>query len=190
VSDGPWLVVGLGNPGERYAGTRHNVGAMVVGELAGRAGGRLSVLKGRRASVLEGRLVGQRVVLAVPSSYMNSSGGPVSSLLAYYKAGVDGLVVVHDELDLPFGQIRVKRGGGSSHNGLRDVDKALGTPDYLRVRVGVDRPPGPADPDYVLRPFSPLQRKELPMVLADAADAVEVLLTSSLEEAQNKLHAR
>ena len=173
--DSPWLVVGLGNPGERYAATRHNAGAMVLEVLAGRVGGRLA---------------GQRVTLAVPSSYMNESGGPVKGLLDYYKVGPERLVVVHDELDLPFGRVRLKRGGSAGgHNGLRSIDKSTGTPEYLRVRVGVDRPPGPADPDYVLKGFKPNERKELPLVLEDAADAVEDLLTSTLEAAQQRWHA-
>ncbi len=188
--DSPWLVVGLGNPGERYAATRHNAGAMVLEVLAGRVGGRLAAARGRRASTVEGRLAGQRVTLAVPSSYMNESGGPVKGLLDYYKVGAERLVVVHDELDLPFGRVRLKRGGSAGgHNGLRSIDKSTGTPDYLRVRVGVDRPPGPADPDYVLKGFKPNERKELPLVLEDAADAVEDLLTSTLEAAQQRWHA-
>jgi PTH1 family peptidyl-tRNA hydrolase len=191
---GPWLVVGLGNPGERYAGTRHNAGEMVLGTLAGRVGGRLSPVKGRRAAVLEGRLAGERVALAVPMSYMNESGGPVKGLLDWFKIPVEQLIVVHDELDVPFGRLRLKRGGGAGgHNGLRSIDQALlrsglGN-DYLRVRVGVDRPPGPADPDYVLKGFKPGERKELPLLLEDAADAVESLLTGTLEAAQQKWHA-
>src|SRR5579885_2256645 len=137
AGDGPWLVVGLGNPGERYARTRHNAGAMVIDVLAGRVGGKLSPLKGKRAVALQGRLVNEPVVLAVPSSYMNESGGPVRSLVDYYGTGAERLIVVHDELDLPFGRLKLKRGGGAGgHNGLRSIDKSLGTPEYLRVRVG------------------------------------------------------
>ena len=190
AGDGPWLVVGLGNPGDRYARTRHNAGAMVVDVLAARVGGKLSPLKGKRALVLQGRLAGVPVVLAVPSSYMNESGGPVRSLVDYYGSGAERLIVVHDELDLDFGRLKLKRGGGAGgHNGLRSIDKSLGTPEYLRVRIGVDRPPGPADPDYVLREFKSNERKELPLVLEDAADAVEDLMTRTLEEAQNRHHA-
>lgn len=190
AGDGPWLVVGLGNPGERYAKTRHNAGAMVIDVLVGRVGGKLSPLKGKRALAAQGRLVDEPVVLAVPSSYMNESGGPVRSLVDYYGSGVERLIVVHDELDLDFGRLKLKRGGGAGgHNGLRSIDKSLGTPEYLRVRFGVSRPPGPADPDYVLREFKSSERKELPLLLEDAADAVEDLMTCTLEEAQNRHHA-
>jgi PTH1 family peptidyl-tRNA hydrolase len=190
VADGPWLVVGLGNPGERYAKTRHNAGAMAVDVLAGRVGGKLSPLKGKRALVLQGRLANEPVVLAVPSSYMNESGAPVRSLVDYYGSGTERLIVVHDELDLDFGRLKLKLGGGAGgHNGLRSIDKALGSPEYLRVRIGVSRPPGPADPDYVLREFKPNERKELPLLLEDAADAVEDLMTRGLVEAQNRHHA-
>jgi len=192
VAEGPWLVVGLGNPGPAYAGTRHNAGALVLDELAARVGGAFRALKGRRAEVLEGRLAGLRAVLARPSSYMNESGGPVRSLVDFYKVPAAQLVVVHDELDVPFGEVRLKQGGGhGGHNGLRDIDRALGSKDYLRVRVGIGRPPGRMDPaDYVLKDFAVADRKELPFVLDRAADAVEALLTGGLLEAQNQFHAR
>jgi len=192
VAEGPWLVVGLGNPGPAYAGTRHNAGALVLDELAARVGGAFGALKGRRAEVLEGRLAGLRAVLARPSSYMNESGGPVRSLVDFYKVPAAQLVVVHDELDVPFGEVRLKQGGGhGGHNGLRDIDRALGSKDYLRVRVGIGRPPGRMDPaDYVLKDFAVADRKELPFVLDRAADAVEALLTGGLLEAQNQFHAR
>lgn len=187
-------MVGLGNPGPTYAGNRHNVGVMVLEELAERAGIRLSPGKGARARGLsgEGRLAGRRVVLARPTSYMNESGGPVRSLLDYHSIDPADLVVVHDELDIPFATVRLKRGGGEGgHNGLRSISRSIGTKDYLRVRVGVGRPPGRQDPaDFVLRDFSATERKELPFVVAEAADAAELLLAQGLEAAQNEVHPR
>jgi PTH1 family peptidyl-tRNA hydrolase len=192
----PWLVIGLGNPGPRYAGTRHNVGAMVVDELAARAGAALRTHKARasaaqvRVGTGPGGVPGPPAVLAVPTSYMNESGGPVKALLSFFSVPAERLVV-HDELDLDPGVVRLKRGGGEGgHNGLRSVSSALGTRDYLRVRVGIGRPPGRMDPaDYVLRDFSPGERKELPFVVGDAADAVEELVTLGLLDAQQRVHA-
>jgi PTH1 family peptidyl-tRNA hydrolase len=193
-----WLVVGLGNPGPRYAGNRHNVGAMVVDELASRhGGGRLKSHKTRagvaeaRLGVLPGGAPGPRAVLAVPSSYMNESGGPVKALLQFYGLTADRLVVIHDELDIPAAAVRLKQGGGEGgHNGLRSISSALGTRDYLRVRVGIGRPPGRMDPaDFVLRDFSVAERKELPFLLGDAADAVEQLVTEGLPAAQQRWHS-
>ncbi len=188
--EGPWLVVGLGNPGAEYAATRHNAGAMVVEVLAQRAGGTLRPAKGRRAETLEGRLVGRRVLLARPTSSMNESGAPVRGLADWAKVALERVVVVHDELDIGAGALRVKRGGGhGGHNGLRDIDKALGSKDYLRVRVGIGRPPGRQDPaDYVLKPFGATERKELPFLLAAAADAVESLLVEPLEAVQQRVN--
>jgi PTH1 family peptidyl-tRNA hydrolase len=190
VADDLWLVVGLGNPGPKYAGNRHNVGFFVLDLLAERVGARFKAHKGR-ADVVEGRLAGQRVVLAKPSSYMNESGGPVASLRDFYKVPVERIVVVHDELDVPFASLKLKRGGGDNgHNGLRSLTKSLGSKEYLRVRFGVGRPPGRQDPaDFVLKDFSSTERKELPFLVDRAADAVEALLTSSLESAQNTFHA-
>jgi len=194
VSEGPFLVVGLGNPGPGYAGNRHNVGVRVLEELAARAGIRLSAGKGARARALagEGRLAGRRVVLARPLTYMNESGSPVRRLLDYHSVPVEDLVVVHDELDLPFAAVRLKRGGGEGgHNGLRSISRSTGTKDYLRVRVGIGRPPGRQDPaDFVLKDFSAVERKELDLLVAEAADAVEALLVRGLEAAQNEVHAR
>ncbi|MEV8157777.1 aminoacyl-tRNA hydrolase [Kocuria salsicia] len=187
------LVVGLGNPGDAYAGTRHNVGAMVVAELARRAGEKLSAHRAR-AAVAETRMRpgSPRLVLAQPLSYMNVSGGPVSALAKYYSLGLEDLVVVHDDVDLPFGAVKLKRGGGEGgHNGLRDITKAMGGRDYVRVRVGVGRPPGRMDTaDYVLKRFSGAQAKELPLLVSDAADAVEMLTEQGLTEAQQHFHAR
>ncbi|MFW2512189.1 aminoacyl-tRNA hydrolase [Demequina sp. SO4-13] len=186
------LVIGLGNPGEEYAGTRHNVGQMVVDELARRASTTLSVHKKTRTHSATARLAGDMVVLGVPMSYMNVSGGPVSSLAKYHSVEPTSVIVIHDDLDIPYGSVRLKRGGGAGgHNGLKDVAKALGTPDYLRVRVGVDRPPGRMDPAaYVLKPFSASERKELPLVISDAADAVEAVLSDGLEAAQQRFHTK
>ena len=192
VPDSPFLVVGLGNPGPGYAGNRHNIGAMVLDELARRAGVRLSPGKGARARALaaEGRLAGRRVVLARPLTYMNESGGPVRGLLDYHSLPVDSLVVVHDELDIPFSAVRLKCGGGEGgHNGLRSITRFTGTKDYLRVRVGVGRPPGRMDTaDFVLKDFAAAEKKELPFLLDDAADAVETVVRDGLPAAQQKFH--
>ena len=190
MTDERFLIVGLGNPGPRYAGTRHNAGFLVVDELAARIGGSFKAHRAR-ADVVEGRVAGQPVVLAKPKSYMNESGGPVVAVGRFYKVGVDRIVVVHDELDLPFGGLRLKRGGGEGgHNGLRSTSAALGSKDYLRVRVGIGRPPGRQDPaDYVLREFAAGERKELALVVDRAADAVETLLAKGLEAAQNEFNS-
>jgi peptidyl-tRNA hydrolase, PTH1 family len=184
-----WLVAGLGNPGTQYARNRHNCGFMTADVLAGRMGARFTRERSR-AMVAAGRLAGSAVTLAKPLSFMNLSGGPVAAVRSYYKVPVERIVVVHDELDLPFGVVRLKQGGGDGgHNGLRSVTAALGTRDYLRVRVGIGRPPGRMDPaDYVLRDFSPAERKLLPDVLERSADAVESLLAHGLAAAQNEFH--
>jgi peptidyl-tRNA hydrolase, PTH1 family len=189
VGDERQLTVGLGNPGPRYAGTRHNIGFEVVGLLAERLGGKFKAHKGR-CDVVEGRLAGAPVVLAKPKSYMNISGGPVVSISRFYKVPVERIVVVHDELDLPFGSLRLKRGGGhGGHNGLRSISTALGNREYLRVRFGIGRPPGRQDPaDFVLREFTPAERKELPFLVDRAADAVELLIAQGLEAAQNRFN--
>jgi len=189
VSEAIALVVGLGNPGTGYTGTRHNVGAMVLDQLAARVGGRLKAHKGG-ADVLEGRLGSRRVVLAKPRSYMNVSGGPVAATARFFKVPPADLVVVHDELDLDFGVLKLKRGGGEGgHNGLRSISTSLGTRDYLRVRVGIGRPPGRMDPaDYLLRNFSTAERRELEFLVDRAADAVEDLLSTGLTATQNRFH--
>jgi peptidyl-tRNA hydrolase, PTH1 family len=186
-----WLIVGLGNPGPEYSHNRHNVGQMVLDELAARAGGKFKSHK-TRAQVLEGRLGigGPRLVLAKPQSYMNVSGGPVSALAQFYGIDPAHVIAVHDEIDIPFDTVRLKIGGGEGgHNGLRDISKALGTKDYLRVRVGVGRPPGRMDTaDFVLRDFSAPEKKDLPFLIDAAADAVEVLVKDGLPAAQQKFH--
>jgi len=192
VTDARWLVAGLGNPPDEYAGTRHNVGAELVERLASDAGTSLS--RNRRAGcrTAEVRLGGAPVVLAVPESYMNVSGGPVQRAAGWYRVPIDRVVVCHDDLDLPLGELRLKRGGGSGgHNGLKDLDRALGTPGYLRVRIGVGRPPGDgAAADHVLRPFAAAEREVVATVLTTAAAAVATLITDGLETAQNRHHGR
>jgi peptidyl-tRNA hydrolase, PTH1 family len=172
MADERFLIVGLGNPGPRYAGTRHNAGFLIVDELASRVGGSFKAHKGR-ADIVEGRLAGQPVVLAKPKSFMNESGGPIVAISRFYKIDIARIVVVHDELDLPFGALRLKRGGGEGgHNGLRSTSASLGSKEYLRVRFGIGRPPGRQDPaEYVLREFAAAERKELPLLLDRAADA-------------------
>lgn len=194
AGSGPDLVVGLGNPGPEYAAHRHNVGFMVVDLLAQRLGARFKRQGRSRAQVCEGWLGGpggQKVILAKPLSFMNLAGGPVSAIANFYGTGLDRLVVVHDELDLPFGTLRLKRGGGEGgHNGLRSVSRSMSGKDYARVRFGIGRPPGRQDPaDFVLRSFTTTERKELDYLLDRAADAVEALVQGGLESAQNTFHA-
>ena len=165
---------------------------MVLAELADRAGSAFRSHK-TNSMVAEGRtgLEGPRLVLAKPNSFMNLSGGPVSALSRFYKLDASRMIVVHDELDIPFDSIKLKQGGGhGGHNGLRDIISALGTGDFIRVRVGIGRPPGRQDPaDWVLDPFGAAERKNLPILLADAADAVEQLVDEGLLAAQQKHHA-
>ncbi len=190
-----WLVVGLGNPGPTYAGHRHNLGYLVVEELADRMGSGFRAHKNGRADVVEGRLTppgtpGPRVVLARPRCYMNESGGVVASLTSYYRVPAERLVVVHDEIDLPFGGLRVKLGGGDNgHNGLRSVRSSMGTGDYHRVRLGVGRPPGRQEvADFLLSNFNPTERKELGHAVVEAADAVESLVRSGLAHTQQSFN--
>lgn len=187
-----WLIVGLGNPGPRYELTRHNVGQLVLDELAARRGETFRAHKAN-ARVAETwlRPGGAKLVLAKPNTFMNVSGGPVAGLAKFYGIGADHVVVVHDELDIPFDSIKLKTGGGhGGHNGVRDVAKALGSADFARVRVGIGRPPGRQDPaDWVLDPFGAGERKNLPILLGDAADAVEQLVGEGLVAAQQKHHA-
>ena len=185
-----WLIAGLGNPGPQYVGNRHNVGFMAADELAARMGARLRRDRSR-AQVATGRLADVPVVLAKPMTFMNLSGRPVAALRSFYKIPSDRLVVLHDELDIPFGVIRLKLGGGDNgHNGLRSLTAALGTRDYFRVRLGIGRPPGRMDPaDFVLHDFSAAEREHLPGLLARCADAAETLLRQGLQAAQNEFHA-
>jgi PTH1 family peptidyl-tRNA hydrolase len=193
VSDeAPWLVVGLGNPGREYAGHRHNVGFMVADLLASRVGAKFGRSKRSHAEVAEGRLGfgGPKLVLVKPLTYMNLSGAPVVALSQFFKVPVTNVVAVHDELDVPFGQVRAKRGGGEGgHNGLRSMSKSLSVKDYARVRFGIGRPPGRQDPaDYVLSDFSAVERKELDFLVDRAADVVEAIVLEGVEWAQNKYH--
>ncbi|MFE9205283.1 aminoacyl-tRNA hydrolase [Micromonospora sp. NPDC006431] len=189
---GPWLVVGLGNPGREYAGNRHNVGFMVADLLAGRLGAKFGRHKRAVAEAAEGRLGfgGPKLVLVKPLTYMNLSGGPVVALAQFHKIPPGRVIAVHDELDIPYGQLRVKCGGGEGgHNGLRSMSKSLGTKDYVRVRFGIGRPPGRQDPaDYVLSDFSSLERKELEFLVDRAADVVESVVTRGVEPTQNLYH--
>jgi len=192
-----WLVVGLGNPGPAYAGNRHNVGQMVVAELARRASATFTSHRARarvadiRLGVLPGGAPGPQVLLAEPLTYMNLSGGPVSALARYVDVPAERIVVVHDELDIPFASVRLKAGGGEGgHNGLRSISSSLGTKDYLRVRVGVGRPPGRMDAaDFVLKDFSTVERRELAWLVDSAADAVEMVVLQGLTVAQLRFHS-
>ena len=184
------VVVGLGNPGPRYAGTRHNAGFLVLDLLAIRAGGSFKAFKGSggQAEILETRIGSRPVILMKPTTYMNESGGPVAGVARFYKVPVEHIVAVHDELDLPFGVLRLKSGGGEAgHNGLRSLVASLGSKDFARVRFGVGRPPGRQDAaDYVLRDFATPERKELEFLIDRAADSVESILVAGLEAAQNE----
>ncbi|SDY03022.1 peptidyl-tRNA hydrolase [Micromonospora pattaloongensis] len=188
----PWLVVGLGNPGREYARNRHNVGFMVVELLAGRMGAKFSRHRRAVAEVAEGRLGmgGPKLVLVKPLTYMNLSGGPAVALSQFYKVPVDQVIAVHDELDIDYGQLRAKRGGGEGgHNGLRSMSKSLGSKEYARVRFGIGRPPGRQDPaDYVLSDFSATERKELEFLVDRAADVVEAIVNHGVEWTQNAYH--
>ncbi|WP_311161805.1 aminoacyl-tRNA hydrolase [Rothia dentocariosa] len=188
-----WLIVGLGNPGPEYEKTRHNIGQMVVDELAREVGGGFKKHGRARAQVLEGRLGigGPKVVLAKPLTYMNTSGGPVSALAQFYDINPDRIIAVHDELDIPFDTIKLKIGGGEGgHNGLRDITKALGTKDYYRVRSGIGRPPGRMNTaDYVLKPFTAAEVKDLPFLIDNSVDAVAMLITDGLTAAQQRFHS-
>lgn len=193
-----WLIVGLGNPGQQYAQNRHNIGAMVLDALAQDVGGSLTRHKAR-AAVLDGRLgvlpggvPGPRVVLARPATYMNLSGGPVAALCQFYSVPPEHVLVIHDELDLPEHTLRLKRGGGEGgHNGLKSISAALGTRDYLRLRIGIGRPPGRMDAaDYVLQNFPTAQLTEVAVTVQQAADVVRDVVERGLERTQNALHAQ
>lgn len=187
----PLLVVGLGNPGPQYAKTRHNVGFMVADLLAARIGAPFTVHKKSGAEIVTGRLGGRPVVLAKPRTYMNESGRHVGPLAKFYSVPPGDVIVLHDELDIAFGKIRLKLGGGEGgHNGLRSLVNALGTKDFQRVRIGIGRPPGRKDPAaFVLEPFNATERDEVPTICEQAADATELLLELGVEPAQNLVHA-
>ena len=187
-----WLIVGLGNPGPNYAKTRHNIGQMVLDELAKEVGGSFKKHSKASAVVVEGRLGfgGPKVILMKSLGYMNTSGGPVSAIAKFYSIDPDHIIVVHDELDIPFDTIKVKIGGGEGgHNGLRDITKALGSKDYYRVRTGIGRPPGRMDTaDFVLKPFSSIEAKDLPFLISNAADATMMLVKEGLLATQQRYH--
>lgn len=187
-----WLVVGLGNPPGEYGGTRHNIGQDVVRALGLRLGASFSGHKApAQAADTFDRPGGTPLTLALPHGYMNRTGGPVQALLRFYRLGPERLIVVHDDLDLDLGVLRLKCGGGTAgHNGLRDIAQRIGSPDFYRVRVGIGRPPGrqPAK-DYVLRRFATTERDDVEAVVARAGDAVLDLVTQGLEPAQNRHHA-
>ncbi len=187
----PLLVVGLGNPGPNYARTRHNLGFVVADLLAQRMGSKFKVHKRSGAEIITGRLGGAAVVLAKPRTYMNESGRQVAPLAKFYSVPPSDVIVVHDELDLEFGRVRLKLGGGEGgHNGLRSVAAALGTKDFLRVRIGIGRPPGRKDPAaFVLENFTAKERPEVGAICEQAADAAELLIELGLEPAQNRVHA-
>ncbi len=190
VSDA-WLIVGLGNPGAKYEPTRHNVGQMALDVLADRRGAKFSAHR-TNSRVAEGflRPGGPKLIMAKSNGYMNTSGGPVSALAKYFDVPAERVVVLHDELDLPFDTLKMKQGGGhGGHNGLRDIAKALGTPEFLRVRIGIGRPPGQQDPaDFVLRPFASSETATLAVLLEDAADATEAVVGEGLLAAQQRFH--
>ena len=186
------LVIGLGNPGDEYAGTRHNAGAEVVELLATRHGARLRASQ-EHALTADVRVDGKRVALAFPQTYMNDSGRSVAALVR--RTGVtepDHLVVVHDELDLPLGRLQLKEGGGlAGHNGLKSIRDHLHTTDFLRVRIGIGKPPGRQDgADHVLRRPTKAQREELDVIVQEAADAVECILTDGIAVAMNRYNQR
>ena len=192
TDDATWLVVGLGNPGKEYAANRHNVGFMVADLLASRLGAKFGRSKRAHADVAEGRLGfgGPKLILAKPLTFMNLSGAPVVALAQFFKVPIERVIAVHDELDVPYGQVRAKRGGGEGgHNGLRSMSKSLSSKEYARVRFGIGRPPGRQDPaDYVLSDFGAAERKELEFLVDRAADVVEAVVLDGVEWAQNKYH--
>lgn len=190
MSDERWLVVGLGNPEDEYGGTRHNIGADVVRAFARRERTELSRNKRARCEVAEVRRGQHRFVLAVPEGYMNNAGGPVQQAASWYSIPPDRVIVVHDEVDLPVAALRLKFGGGTAgHNGLKDVQRALGTPDFYRVRIGVGRPEGRvATKDHVLRRFPPKEREQVDVTVEEAIDAIEHLVAEGLEPTQNRYH--
>ena len=186
-----WVIIGLGNPGERYEKTRHNAGVIVLESLLARAGSKPKRHKSG-CVVAEGDVGGRPAILARPLSYMNESGRPVRELLRWYKVPSEHLIVVHDEVDIPFGQVRVKNGGGTAgHNGLGSLVNHLGTKDFVRIRTGVGRPRGQAETsDHVLGRFSSSERKELPSLVERASDAVERVVEVGVERAMNEFNTR
>lgn len=190
MSDNTWLIVGLGNPGDEYAKTRHNIGAMVVEGWARELGWKLTRSKKAQALVAEGRVRDDKVILVFPQTYMNLSGAAVKALMLFYKINADRIIVLHDELDIPFEAIRMKIGGGDNgHNGLRSIRSAIGHGDWLRVRLGIGRPPGQQDPAaFVLKAFASAEAKQLPVFVSRAIEAVETLMSAGLDVAQSRFN--
>lgn len=192
MADG-WIIVGLGNPGAKYETTRHNIGQLALDVLADRLGSGFASHR-TNARIAEGHLLpgGPKLILAKSNGFMNTSGGPVAALSSYFGVSADRIIVLHDDLDIPFDTVKLKRGGGhGGHNGLRDIAKALDTPEFLRVRIGIGRPPGRQEAaDYVLRPFASAERQVLGTLLEDAADATELLISQGLLTAQQQFHGR
>lgn len=188
----PWMVVGLGNPGPKYELTRHNIGYLVLDVLADQLGAKFKKHPQAHADFATGNLAGTRIELVRSRSYMNESGGPVKAAMAYSKISPERLIVVHDEMDIPFDSIKIKVGGGNAgHNGLKSLAGSLGTPEFARVRMGVDRPPGQMDSaSYVLKPFSASERKLLPNFCVDGADVVESIISRGIDATQNATHSR
>jgi peptidyl-tRNA hydrolase, PTH1 family len=190
-SDGRFVVAGLGNPGERYANTRHNAGALVIGELLKRTNAKL---KSHKSGTLVAEIVlaQHKVTLARTTSFMNQSGRPLGQLMRFYKTDPSQLIVIHDEIDIPFAEVRIKLGGGTAgHNGLKSVVNHLGTKDFVRVRLGVGRPRGSRETvNHVLNGFSAAERKELPFLIGEGADAVERIIEVGLERAMNEVNTR
>ena len=187
MTDSPWLVIGLGNSGSEYKNTRHNVGAMVIEQVVTDLGEKLTHSKKVSADVCETRIGTHRVVLATLRSYMNESGGPTSKLMNFYKIEVENLVVMHDELDLPFGEIRIKMGGGDNgHNGLKSIRASIDSGEFVRLRLGIGRPPGTIDPsDFVLKPFNFFEKSQMNDYLQFASKALSDIVSQGVDQAQN-----
>ncbi len=185
-----WLVVGLGNPGDKYAATRHNIGQMVIDELARRHNVKFSSHKSRTdiaAFKLGVGIDAHSVIIGKSKSYMNETGGPVKALANFYSIEPTKIIALHDELDIPFAAIRTKLAGGDNgHNGLKSMTSSFGTPDYYRIRLGIGRPMGQQDPaDFVLKAFSKVEQKDLAEFIDRGADVVESLITKGLEATQS-----
>ncbi len=186
----PWLVAGLGNPGERYARTRHNAGRDAVEVLRSRLGGRLRKVRFLSLAAAEAKIDGTPVLLVVPETFMNLSGPPIASFARKRGVPVERIVACHDEIDLPFGALRIKVGGSTAgHNGLKSLQGVLHTPEFVRVRIGVGRPPGRQDPaDFVLEPFAKREVDEATSLVDTAAEAVTAVIASGVEAAQDRFN--
>jgi PTH1 family peptidyl-tRNA hydrolase len=189
-----WLVVGLGNPGDQYAATRHNIGQMVIDELAKRHSVKLSSHKSRTEIAAFKLGVGadaHSIILSKSKSYMNETGGPIKALANFYSVEPNNVIALHDELDIPFAAIRTKiAGGDNGHNGLKSMTSAFGTAEYYRIRLGIGRPMGEQDPaDFVLKAFSKVEQKELGEFISRSADAVESLINNGLELTQQNFNS-